>query len=71
QVLPEALSLAGAIARNGPLAVQVTKRLMVGQAQGAGRDEISAAAAPVFASADAKEGATAFAEKREPRWTGA
>ena len=71
QVLPEALSLAGAIARNGPLAVQVTKRLMVAEAQGAGRDEISAAAAPVFASADAKEGATAFAEKREPRWTGA
>jgi enoyl-CoA hydratase len=24
----------------------------------------------VFASADAREGATAFAEKREPRWTG-
>jgi enoyl-CoA hydratase len=25
---------------------------------------------PVFASADAKEGATAFAEKRKPVWTG-
>jgi enoyl-CoA hydratase len=71
RVLAEALALAGAIARNGPLAVQVTKALMVAQARGAGRDEISAAAAPVFASADAKEGAVAFAEKREPRWTGA
>jgi enoyl-CoA hydratase len=71
QVLAEALALAGTIARNGPLAVKVTKELMVAQAGGAGRDEIAAAAAPVFASADAKEGAIAFAEKREPRWTGA
>ncbi len=26
--------------------------------------------APVFAFEDAKEGATAFKEKREPRWQG-
>jgi enoyl-CoA hydratase len=71
RVLAEALALAGTIARNGPLAVKVTKELMVAQARGAARDEIAAAAAPVFASADAKEGAVAFAEKREPRWTGA
>jgi acetyl-CoA acyltransferase len=62
---------AGLIARNGPLALRVTKELMLAQAQGAGRDEIAAATGGVFASADAKEGATAFAEKREPRWTGA
>jgi enoyl-CoA hydratase len=71
QVLAQALDLAATIARNGPLAVRVTKELMLAQAAGAGQDEIAAAAAQVFASADAKEGAVAFAEKREPRWTGA
>jgi enoyl-CoA hydratase len=71
QVLDEAIALAGTIAKNGPLAVRVTKELMVGQARGASREEIAAATGPVFASADAKEGAAAFAEKREPRWTGA
>lgn len=71
QVLAEALALADIIARNGPLALRVTKELMLAQARGASRDEIAAATGPVFASADAKEGATAFAEKREPRWTGA
>ncbi|HVV08027.1 crotonase/enoyl-CoA hydratase family protein [Amycolatopsis sp.] len=71
RVLDEALALANTIARNGPLALRVTKELMVAQARGAAQEEVAAAAAPVFASADAKEGATAFAEKREPRWTGA
>jgi enoyl-CoA hydratase len=70
-VLTEALALAATIARNGPLALRVTKELLAAQARGAGAGEIAAAAAPVFASADAKEGAVAFAEKREPRWTGA
>jgi enoyl-CoA hydratase len=71
--LASALANTGAatIARNGPMALRVTKELLVGQARGASRAEIAAAAAPVFASADAKEGAVAFAEKREPRWTGA
>jgi enoyl-CoA hydratase len=71
EVLTEALALAATIARNGPLALRVTKELLAVQARGASREEIAAAAAPVFASADAKEGAVAFAEKREPRWTGA
>src|SRR5262249_40039964 len=49
----------------------VTRELMLAQARGASREEIGAATGPVFASADAKEEATAFTEKREPRWTGA
>jgi enoyl-CoA hydratase len=65
------LELARLIARNGPLALRVTKELMVSQAVGASRSELAAATGAVFASADAKEGAVAFAEKREPRWTGA
>ncbi|MFC7497169.1 MULTISPECIES: crotonase/enoyl-CoA hydratase family protein [unclassified Nocardioides] len=72
--LDGALELAAAIAANGPLAVAVTK-----QVARAARDwstEESWAkqmelVLPVFASQDAQEGATAFAEKRSPRYRGA
>ncbi|MYM20599.1 crotonase/enoyl-CoA hydratase family protein [Brevibacterium sp. 5221] len=71
--LEAALELAAGIAANGPLAVRVTKRVIVEQA-GWPADEAYARqqeiVGPVFESADAKEGATAFAEKRAPRWTG-
>jgi enoyl-CoA hydratase/carnithine racemase len=70
EVLATALEFAEAIAANGPLAVQCTKALMVGQVPAAEWDAISRAVAPVFASDDAKEGATAFAEKRKPNWVG-
>jgi len=69
-VLATALDLAGAIADNGPLAVQCTKALMVGEVPAADWDAIGKAVAPVFASQDAKEGATAFAQKRKPNWVG-
>jgi enoyl-CoA hydratase len=73
QALTVALELAAAIAANAPLAVVASKRVMVGSL---GLDEDEALArqsnqiGPVFASNDAKEGATAFAEKRTPVWTG-
>ena len=74
QALDAALELAAAIAANGPLAVTASKRV-VRESLGLSEDEaLSKQAAhigPVFASNDAKEGATAFAEKRKPVWTGA
>jgi enoyl-CoA hydratase/carnithine racemase len=73
RVLDEALSLAADIARNGPLAVKVIKELVVFGADAsrtealARQDEL---APSVFGSDDAKEGARAFIEKRDPQWTG-
>jgi enoyl-CoA hydratase/carnithine racemase len=69
-VLATALELAESIADNGPLAVQVTKALMVGEVAAPDWDLIDKAVAPVFASEDAKEGATAFAQRRKPNWQG-
>jgi enoyl-CoA hydratase len=71
--LDTALELAETVAQNAPLALAASKRI-VSQAQGwdepeawAKNDEI---AGPVMASEDAREGATAFAEKRAPVWKG-
>ncbi len=73
QVLDEALALAARIAANGPLAVKNTLR-MVREAGDLGEDAAWTRnfelAMEVFASKDSIEGATAFAEKREPKWTG-
>lgn len=74
EALNGAIELAERITANGPLAVAVTKEIMV-KAAGWSQDEMWAKQgeliAPVFASKDAKEGAIAFAEKRAPNWTGA
>ena len=68
-----ALELAARITRNGPLAVRATKQV-VRQAPGwpAGEvwDRQQRLLEEVFGSADAREGARAFAERREPRWQG-
>ncbi len=73
RVLDEAVALATRIADNGPLGVQATKRLMH-EALDVEPEELwerqRALSAQVFASDDAKEGATAFIEKRPPNWTG-
>lgn len=70
--LEAALELAATIAANAPLALTATKRIL---------DELDAwdgddfwarqgeLAGPVIVSADAREGAVAFAEKRDPVWS--
>lgn len=73
QALDEALKLAAVVAANGPLAVATSKRIVTESADWS-REEMFALqrpiAAPVFTSADAREGSAAFAEKRAPNWTG-
>ncbi|WP_324273101.1 enoyl-CoA hydratase-related protein [Blastococcus brunescens] len=71
--LDAAVELAGVIAANGPLAVAATKEIVqsapawpVAEAW-ARQDEV---VRPVFASDDAREGSTAFAERRPPVWRG-
>lgn len=72
-VVDAALELAARIAANGPLAIKNSLR-MVREAGDLTEDEgwprNFELAMEVFASKDSIEGATAFAEKREPRWTG-
>jgi enoyl-CoA hydratase len=71
--LAGALELAAAVAANGPLAVVASKAIARGAADwrfAEGWTEQAALIAPVFASEDAREGATAFAEKRPPVWKG-
>ena len=71
--LDAALELAATIAANGPLALAATKRILAESADWADAeffDRQEAIAAPVRSSEDAREGATAFAEKRAPVWKG-
>lgn len=73
QALDTALELAAAITKNAPLALIASKEILQQavdwtEAEGwAKQGEISG---PVFTSEDAREGATAFAEKRDPVWRG-
>jgi len=73
QALEAAKALARVIVENGPLAVQTAKSI-VAQAtdwdQEGMFDRQRPLIAHIFSSADAKEGATAFAEKRKPVWQG-
>jgi len=71
--LDEAISLAGELAANAPLALAASKRVLVESpdwplAEKFARQE--AHVNPIRESADAKEGALAFVEKRAPRWSG-
>lgn len=68
----EALRLANTIARNGPLSARTSKWIM---STTSGWDDATRwehqreRATAVMRSADAIEGANAFAEKRQQRWT--
>jgi enoyl-CoA hydratase len=71
--LDGALGLAAKISANGPLAVRLSKQIIVESADWSSADMWDQQAKiiePVFSSADAREGAQAFAEKRAPVWTG-
>jgi enoyl-CoA hydratase len=71
RVLDEAINLANRIGENSPIAVRNSRRLVreaaeLSEAEGWTRTlELMM---PVFESGDAVEGATAFAEKRQPVW---
>lgn len=71
--LEAAMDLAGRIAANAPLSVKVGRQL-IDEAPTWSPEEAfgrqSELASPVLLSDDAREGVAAFAEKREPRWTG-
>jgi enoyl-CoA hydratase len=72
QVLETAIGLAERIPRNGPLAVKVTRKIVRTASTDleAARNLVTEWHPKVFGSNDAKEGATAFIERREPAWTG-
>ncbi len=68
-----ALELAEQIAKNAPLGVMASKQIIkesVGLTDAEGWALQQPLLDSVFASSDATEGATAFAEKRPPSWTG-
>jgi enoyl-CoA hydratase len=73
QALDAAKKLAGRIALGGPLALAATKRVIVESADWPSAEAFQRQGeiiSPVFMSADAREGAMAFAEKRSPVWKG-
>ena len=73
EALAGALALARRIVPNAPLSLAASKKVITLQRDWATAEDFERQAeitAPVLASADAKEGATAFAEKRAPKWSG-
>jgi enoyl-CoA hydratase len=72
QALDKALEIAEVIAGNGPLAVEAILRTLHetdGMLESEALEHEAAYGMAVFASADAKEGPRAFAEKRQPNFS--
>lgn len=72
EALDGALDLAARVAKNAPLGLMASKRLIrdLGGLDEAFWADQQPILDSVFGSADAIEGATAFAEKRSPNWKG-
>jgi enoyl-CoA hydratase len=73
EALAGALELAERITVNAPLAVRASKEIIVRSADWPAAEAFANQGdiiRPVFESADAREGARAFAEKRPPVWRG-
>jgi enoyl-CoA hydratase len=73
EALGAARALAAEVAANAPLALAATKRVIVESADWPAEEAFArqdAITRPVFTSADATEGAAAFAQKRPPVWRG-
>jgi enoyl-CoA hydratase len=73
EALAAARELAGQIALGAPLALAASKRVITESADWPASEAFARQGAiigPVFTSADAMEGAVAFAEKRQPAWRG-
>jgi enoyl-CoA hydratase len=71
--LDAALSLAERIAKNAPLGVAASKQLVrasLDQTEAEFWEHQKSFVAKVFTSQDAKEGPAAFAQKRQPNWSG-
>jgi enoyl-CoA hydratase len=73
EALDGALELAAMLLRNGPLALDASKQIVRASVDWTEEEawaKQGEAAAAVFQSEDAQEGARAFAEKRDPVWKG-
>ncbi len=71
--LDEALKVAHTIGRNGPLSVKAIKRSVYETTNLPEQDALKielGIGLPIFGTKDAREGPKAFAEKREPNYTG-
>ncbi len=72
-VLASSLDIAATVARNAPLSVALSRQVILASIDGTEEEAWTAnfeALGQIFNSLDAREGAAAFVERREPVWTG-